>query len=75
MDRSMGLLEIARGQGFGYDRISQGTKGDSAEGGHFTGGSAQSVGECVRGDLCGTSWREGTFVRLLTSCYNLILVR
>jgi len=54
LDRSRGLLDIARGQ------VWQGTSGDKSEkvGGDVKGGGA----ECIRGDLGARCWRNGVFV-------------
>jgi hypothetical protein len=57
LDRSLGLLSVARAQ-----------KGDAAEGvGAAEGDDGDVVGgveECVRGDLGFEGWRDGVFVSI-----------
>lgn len=53
LDRSSGLLGIARGQ-----RGEDGVEGSERVGMEVVGG----VEECVRGDLGFEGWREGVFV-------------
>ncbi|WVQ74142.1 hypothetical protein IAR50_003734 [Cryptococcus sp. DSM 104548] len=72
-DRSLGLLKCARGMGWGSspapavsntsakaaESPAQGTSADGEN--KMDDGEKQNLAECVRGDLCGDIWRQGTF--------------